>query len=95
LSPSIRPLATAIGFRLLTTLSQNTSSWRILLMGLSLLANRYSHFLERLLPLQETVKHDDNTTLTGVAGQLQCGALVLLTLLGEVACCYNLMTLHM
>ena len=54
----------------------------------------YGHFLERLLPLQETAKHDDNTTSTGVAGQLQCGAFILLTLHGEVDCCYNLMTLH-
>ena len=44
--------------------------------------------------IQETVKHDYNTTPAGVAGQLQCGALFLLTLLGEVDCCCNLMTLH-
>ena len=31
---------------------------------------------------------------TGVAGQLQYAALILLTLFGEVDCCYNLMTLH-
>jgi hypothetical protein len=48
----------------------------------------------RLLPLQETDKHDDNTTPTGVAGQLQRGGFILLTLLGEVDCCYNLMTFH-
>ena len=45
-------------------------------------------------PSPAVVKHDDITTPTGVAGQLQCGALILLTLLGEVDCCYNLMTLH-
>jgi hypothetical protein len=30
----------------------------------------------------------------GVAGQLQNGALILLTLLDKVDCCYNLMTIH-
>ena len=51
-------------------------------------------FLGESPPLQETIRHDDNTTPTGVAGQLQCGALILLILLGEVDCCNNLMTLH-
>ena len=63
-------------------------------MGLSISADCDMAISWRLLPLQETVKHDDNTIPTGVAGQLQCGALILLTLLGEVDCCYNLMTLH-
>ena len=41
------------------------------------------------------LSNDDNTTPTSVAGQFQCGALILLTLLGEVDCCYNFMTSYL
>ena len=84
-SPSIRAMATAIGFRsfwLLNTLSQNASSRRILLMGLFISAD-----CDMAISLRDSFpsrRHGDNASPTGVAGQLHCGALILLTLLGEV-----------
>jgi hypothetical protein len=93
LSPSIRAMATAIGFRLFTTLAKFIIQEDPLDGGCQSQQTDIAIFLERLVPLQETVKHD-NTPPAGVAGQLQCGALIFLTLLGEVDCCCNLMALN-
>ena len=87
-------MATVIGFRLLTTLSQNTSSRRILLMGLSISADYYMDISWRdSFPSRRLSNMMTTPPQRVLLGSFNV-VLLFSTLLGVVGCCYNLMALH-